>query len=76
MAKFLTKLIPVIFKNIHRLHFAKLVNDNPEVGHLPVALTYKSGGLIYFKYNIFSFEVIYLNLYPFILNIHINIRMK
>lgn len=66
MAKFLTKLIPVIFKNIHRLHFAKLVNDNPEVGHLPVALTYKSGGLIYFKYNIFSFEVIYLNLYPFI----------
>ena len=67
MAKFIAKLIPVIFVNIHRLHINKLINDNPEVGHLPVALTYKSGVFIYFKYNIFSFEVIYLNLYPFII---------
>lgn len=67
MAKFITNLIPIIFKNIHRLHIGKLVNENPEVGHMPVALTYKSGGFIYFKYNVFSFEVIYLNLYPFII---------
>ena len=63
MAKFILKLIPIIFKNMQRLKFEKLVHDNPE--HMPVALTYKSGSFLYFKYNVFNFDVVYLNLYPF-----------
>lgn len=67
MAKFLLNLIKLIFKNEYNLKIGKLVHHNPEIGHLPVALTYKSGSFIYFKYNVLNFEVVYLNLYPFIL---------
>ncbi|OHT07875.1 Sodium/calcium exchanger protein [Tritrichomonas foetus] len=67
MAKFLMKLIPIIFKNMHKLKIGKLHHHNPENGHLPVALTYKSGSFLYFKYNVLNFEVIYLNLYPFVI---------
>jgi Ca2+:H+ antiporter len=67
MAKFLSQVLTKLYTNIWRLKFERLVRHNVKSGHLPALLTYSSGSFIYMRYSIFSMEVPYINLWPFII---------
>ena len=67
MAKFLARVFTHLFTNIWRLKFARLKHHNAKSGRLPALLTYSSGSFMYFKFNIYSMEVPYINLWPFII---------
>ncbi|OHT05512.1 Sodium/calcium exchanger protein [Tritrichomonas foetus] len=67
MSKFLINVIKVVFQNIHRLKFGRLLHHNPKPGRFPALLTYRCGSFMYFRYSIFEMEAIYLNLFPFVI---------
>ena len=67
MSKFLINIMKVVFQNIYKLKFAKLVHHNPEPGRFPALLTYRCGSFMYLRYSIFEMEAIYLNLFPFVI---------
>ncbi|OHT14935.1 Sodium/calcium exchanger protein [Tritrichomonas foetus] len=66
MSKALFKVLKLSFKSPTCYEVANLVNHNPQMGKRPVVMFHSSGSSFYFKYSILSFEVVYLNLTPFI----------
>ncbi|OHT12081.1 Sodium/calcium exchanger protein [Tritrichomonas foetus] len=67
MTKILSKIFKICFDNPTRYEPLKLVNHNPQMGRRPNIMVYSSGSSFYFKFTLFSFEVVYINLTPFIL---------
>lgn len=67
MAKFLLKGLKLAFQDPRSIYFEKLVNHNPQYGHFPEMLQQNAGSAFYFKFSLFSVEVIYLNFIPFTL---------
>lgn len=65
MAKFLLKGLKLAFQDPRGVYFEKLVNHNPQYGHFPEMLQQNAGCAFYFKFSLFSVEVIYLNFIPF-----------
>ncbi|KAH0791080.1 Sodium/calcium exchanger protein [Histomonas meleagridis] len=67
MAKFLFKGLQLCFQDPTSVKFEKLVNQNPQNGHFPVMLQQNAGSAFYFKFSIFSIEVVYINFIPFLI---------
>lgn len=68
MTKLLIDLIKLPFvADSMNVRFAKLVNNNPSFDHRPLQIVIYSGSWFYFKFTIFSIEVVYINLIPFVL---------
>lgn len=67
MAHFLLKVIKELYLNFYRLKFGPLINHNPKPGRFPILLTYRSGSFMYLKYSICEMEIVYLNLFPFVI---------
>lgn len=67
MAQFLLKVLRISFANPALYEVVKQQNQNPRMGSRPSIMVFVSGSSFYFKFSIFSFEVVYLNLCPFIL---------
>lgn len=67
MAKFLFSCLKLCFKNPTNIKIYKCQNHNPQRGHFPVLLIQSSGSKLYFKFSLFTFEVVYLNLIPFVI---------
>jgi Ca2+:H+ antiporter len=66
MAKHLKNILLLSFENRPTgLTVRDLQNSNPQRGFPPAILLYSSGSSIYFKYSVMSFEVVYLNFFPF-----------
>lgn len=67
MSKFLINIIINMFSGIWRLNFSKLALNNPKSNDQPAILIYYSGSFMYFKYEIYNFEVAYLSLWPLVI---------
>lgn len=67
MSQFLLKILKLSFKNPTFYEVVNMRDQNPQVGRRPIIMIYSSGSSFYFKYTIFSFEVVYINLIPFII---------
>ena len=67
MAKFLWNTFKLFYTNIWRLKFGRLKHHNPKSGRIPALLTYSSGSSLYFKFSIYSMDVPYINLWPFVI---------
>lgn len=67
MSKFLISMIKKVYVHLYHLRFAQLRHHNPKSGTIPSLLIFNSGSFMYFKYSVMDFEIIYLNLFPFII---------
>lgn len=67
MCKFLLRIIKLSFTRPTTIDIVKLVNKNPQPNRFPTLLVHSSGSWMYFKFTLYSFEVPYLNMIPFII---------
>lgn len=67
MSQFLLKVLKLSFKNPTYYEVVYMRDQNPQPNRRPVFMIYSSGSSFYFKYTLMSFEVVYINLVPFII---------
>ncbi|OHT04453.1 Sodium/calcium exchanger protein [Tritrichomonas foetus] len=67
MSKFLLRVLKFSFQQPTKIDIVRLQNHNPQQGKYPTMMTHSSGAGIYFRFTLFSFEVPYLNMTPFII---------
>lgn len=67
MSKFLLKIIKLSFTKPTAIDIVALQNNVPQRDRFPVLLTHSSGSWMYFKFTLYSFEVPYINMCPFII---------
>jgi Ca2+:H+ antiporter len=67
MAKHLFNILILTFNKPTSITVLDLQNNNPQRGFPPAILPYSSGSSIYLRYSVLSFEIVYLNFFPFII---------
>lgn len=67
MSKFLFKIIKLSLTEPTAIDIVELQNKGPQKDRFPTLLTHSSGSWMYFKFTLYSFEVPYLNMTPFII---------
>lgn len=67
MSKFLFKIIKLSLTRPTALDIVELKNGVPQKDSFPTLLTQSSGSWMYFKFTLYTFEVPYLNMTPFII---------
>ena len=68
MAKAIWAVLKLAFtEDVSNVYFGKLVRHNPQAGHNPLFMCLSSGSWFYFKFTVFSLEVVYLNFVPFVI---------
>ncbi|OHT10367.1 Sodium/calcium exchanger protein [Tritrichomonas foetus] len=66
MAKFLIRILKLNFESPTKVDVVPLLNHGAQPNKFPKLMTLSSGSGIYFRFTLFSFEVPYLNMTPFI----------
>ena len=66
-SKFLPGILKMCFNNPTEVEFYPLVDHAPAPRHMPLQWLQNTGSPIYFRYTFLSFEILFINLIPFII---------